>query len=202
MRDEFVGDIGDYGKYGLLRVLNRASAFRLGIVWMRTNTVATPSSRKPFDYLARPVNGDGLLSACDPELYGILKSLVGAGRQTIANLEASHALPAGTTYFGDLLDFGGMPAVGKKAADDRLLFRKEWFRSALNALQATELIFFDPDNGLEIPSVKRHRADGPKYVWYDELEPFFARGKSLIVYQHADRDRSGVEGVTKRRVRD
>ena len=31
MHDDFVGDIGDYSKYGLLRALNQVGGFRLGI---------------------------------------------------------------------------------------------------------------------------------------------------------------------------
>ncbi|MBF8267549.1 MAG: hypothetical protein HW388_1057, partial [Dehalococcoidia bacterium] len=130
------------------------------------------------------------LCDCDSELKQILKSRVDDGKQTIADLQASHALPAGTTYFDKLLDFGGMPAVGKKALDDRLLLRRDWFSGTLDALQDTELVFFDPDTGMEIPSMKRHRADGPKYVWYDELKPFFGRGQSLVVYQHGDHSKA------------
>ena len=128
MNDDFVGDIGDYSKYGLLRALNQVGGFRLGIVWMKTNTIAR-QSRKPikqretFKYLDTSVRGNESLSACDPKLYRILKSLVDDGMRTIAGLEASHALPAGTAYFDELLDFGCMPAVGKKALKARLLFR-------------------------------------------------------------------------------
>ena len=207
MNDDFVGDIGDYSKYGLLRALNQVGGFRLGIVWMKTKAIAR-HSRKPveqretFKYLYTSVRGNESLFARDPKLYRILKSLVDDGMRTIAGLEASHALPAGTAYFDELLDFGSMPAVGKKALKARLLFREEWFRRALNALQATELVFFDPDNGLETPSKKRHRADGPRYVWYDELEPFLDREKSLIVYQHGNREKGGAEQVIKRRACD
>ena len=201
MHDGFVGDIGDYGKYGLLRVLNREGAFRLGVVWMKTKTMAQPQG-KLTDYLSTPMRGNESLAACDSDLYQILKSLVDSDRRTISDLETHNALPANTIYFDQLLDFGSMPAFGKKARDDRLLRRKEWFRKALNALQATELVFFDPDNGLETPSKKRHRADGPRHVWYDELEPFFCRGNSLIVYQHGNRKRGGAAEVIRQRARE
>ena len=104
MNDAFVGDIGDYGKYGLLRVLTRRTHFQLGVVWMRTATI------KVFEYLER-----GELVNCDRKLYQALQPLVYSGAQTIAGLEASGALPTDTIYFDKLLDFRGMPANGKKA---------------------------------------------------------------------------------------
>tara|TARA_Y100000310_G_scaffold184473_1_gene184602 strand:- start:109 stop:474 length:366 start_codon:yes stop_codon:yes gene_type:complete len=60
-------------------------------------------------------------------------------------------------------------------------------------------VFFDPDTGLETPSTSRHTAHGPEYVWYDELEPFFLCGKSLVVYQHGNRDKGGADEAIKRR---
>jgi hypothetical protein len=114
MHDGFIGDIGDYGKYGLLRVLNREGAFPLGVVWMKTKTMAQPQG-KLTDYLSTSATGNESLAGCDPKLYGILKCLVDGERQTIADLEASHAPSADTIYFNQLLDFEGTPAVGKMA---------------------------------------------------------------------------------------
>ena len=85
----------------------------------------------------------------------------------------------------------------RRPLDDRLLFRKDWFRGAMNALQDTKLVFFYPGNGMEIQSMKAHEDGGPKYVWYDKLKPFFERGQSLVVYQHGDH--SGAEQAIKRR---
>ena len=201
MQDDFVADIGDYGKYGLLRALNRVSSFRLGIVWMKTKPLAKSSSRT-FEYFDASVKKNEALAACDPGLYRILKSLAEGGKQTIAGLEASDALPADTVYFSDLLDFRSMPPIGNEAMDSRLLYRKEWFRRALSALQDTELAFFDPDNGLGTPSKKRYRVDGPRYVWYDEFKPVLPSGKSLIVYQHGTHEKGGAERVISRRVRE
>ena len=162
MNDEFACDIGDYGKYGLLRVLKQVGGFQLGIAWMKTKTKTGTSSKLPhtFDSLDTSKKKNESLATCDPELYQILKSLVDDNKWTIADIQESGALPAGTIYFDKLLDFGGMPAVGKKAMNDRLAFRSDWFERALNCLQGTKLVFFDPDTGIEIPSMKRHRADG------------------------------------------
>jgi hypothetical protein len=79
------------------------------------------------------------------------------------------------------------------------IFRKDWYSGALKTLQETELVLFDPDNGLEIPSKTRHRAGGSKYVWYNKLEPFLHSGKSIVVYQHSNHQKGGAEEAIKRR---
>ncbi|MQG59672.1 MAG: hypothetical protein FI709_17385 [SAR202 cluster bacterium] len=114
MKDGFIGDIGDYSKYGLLRALNQVGGFRLGIVWMKTKPVAVPG-RRTVEYLNASVKRSESLSACDTKLYRILRSLVDGDYRTIARLEASNALPASTMYFDKLLDFEGIPAIGNTA---------------------------------------------------------------------------------------
>jgi hypothetical protein len=49
------------------------------------------------------------------------------------------------------------------------------------------VVFFDPDNGLEIKSVARGRKNSEKYVYLNELEAVWHRGCSLLVYQHFPR---------------
>jgi hypothetical protein len=51
---------------------------------------------------------------------------------------------------------------------------------------AADVVFVDPDNGLET-GVDRYNLKGPKFVYYDDLIPLAASGKSLIIYQHACR---------------
>ncbi len=50
-----------------------------------------------------------------------------------------------------------------------------------------DLVMFDPDNGLEVASTSRVGARGPKYVFFDELSHYVARGQTIVVYQHAAR---------------
>ncbi|MBI4250960.1 MAG: hypothetical protein HY618_00740 [Candidatus Tectomicrobia bacterium] len=56
-----------------------------------------------------------------------------------------------------------------------------------------DVVFFDPDNGLEVPSVEGHvwqkKKKGPKYVFWDEICPFWSRGQSIVVYQQMVRNR-------------
>jgi hypothetical protein len=46
------------------------------------------------------------------------------------------------------------------------------------------LIFFDPDNGIEVKSVPKGRKRSSKYIYWDEIVQAFDTGKSLLIYQH------------------
>ena len=182
MNDAYIGDIGDYGKYGLLKTLKQETGFQLGVAWMKT---ASPV----FEYLERDE-----LVACDPELYQSLRGLVRGSRRTIAGLEESKALPEDTIYFNKQFVFRG------KKAQQRL--RSEWFGEALDRLEDANLVFFDPDNGLETSLKKGSTVEGPKNVRYKELKPFYERGKSLVVYQHAERRKGGMKETIRVRTSD
>lgn len=54
-------------------------------------------------------------------------------------------------------------------------------------LADTDLVFFDPDNGIEVASVRPGRKNSSKYVYLDEIAAFYASGKSVLVYQHFPR---------------
>jgi len=186
MNDGFVGDIGDYGKYGLLRCLLPAAKIRLGVAWIKTLPRAKRSNNV-FEYLIATVNQDQSLADCDLHLYQHLRDLASTNEPTINDIQDSFVLPNDTLYYSEDLDFRDMPANGLRAKNARLQRRMEWFGDLYDRLEAADLVFFDPDTGLETPSRGRHTDEGPKYVCYDELKPFYDRGQSLIVYQHADR---------------
>jgi hypothetical protein len=64
-----------------------------------------------------------------------------------------------------------------------------------------DLVFFDPDNGIETASVgKAHRKAG-KYIFWDELGPFWARGQALLIYHHLNRTKSATAQVEELQAR-
>ena len=67
---------------------------------------------------------------------------------------------------------------------------------ALAATAACDLVFFDPDNGIETKSVPRYSPKSGKYIFWDELKTFWDRGQSLVVYHHLNRTMT-VERQTK-----
>jgi hypothetical protein len=62
--------------------------------------------------------------------------------------------------------------------------RSVYFAGAFRALAGIPLLFFDPDNGFEVPSTRIGRKLSSKYVYWAEIEEAYARGHSLVVYQY------------------
>ena len=193
MQDRYAGDVGDFGKYGLLRWLcgpdARGPALRLGVLWYRFED-ATPGDGKHVSYLEPPLAQE--FRKCDPDLFQQMLSIV-HGERSIAAVETSGALPPGTAFFGDKLAF-----ERHEPRASRELKRREWLEAGLRAVVHADLVFADPDNGLEIPSVGRLRTKGPKYVYYDDLRACWDRGQSLVVYQHITRNRTAEEQIAAR----
>jgi hypothetical protein len=65
--------------------------------------------------------------------------------------------------------------------------RKRYFADAREAFVASDLIFFDPDNGLEVPSVPPGTRNSSKYLYWSEAQAAFDRGHSILIYQHFQR---------------
>lgn len=159
MKNQYVGDIGDYTKYGLLRVLEKAQ-LSLGINWYLTD--CDSSNDGEIDgYLKKPCDTP------DKELFESLKKI--RKNRTIKAVEESGLLK-NTKFFSELL-------AGAH--------RKSWHECAIEHLRRQEVIFLDPDNGFEIKSVNPNYPEGNKYATYDEAVEYYYKNKSsVIVYQH------------------
>jgi hypothetical protein len=166
MKNQYVGDRNDYRKYGLLRALAEASALRLGVCWMLTADDGSTDGNFR-SYLSQP----GMWRGFDSVLYDGLRS--------IANTRAVSAIEA-TSLLGDAR-FAG------EIVPDRADERRSWFANAIDRLSDCPLLFFDPDNGIEVRSCPPGRRKSSKYVAWHELEQSFARGHSLVIYQHFPR---------------
>lgn len=197
MQDRYVGDVGDFGKYGLLRSLCRGdeggAPLRLGVLWYRFDgdDSTAPNDGRHTDYLSQPSRHERCLRRCDPELFDTMLNLVSNDR-SIAAVEASGALPADTEFFSEGLSFMETPP------EERDGKRRRWLKAGLRQVKEAEVVFFDPDNGLETPSNISTSPKGPKYVYYDDLQPCWERGQSLVVYHHIARNASAVQQIRGR----
>lgn len=70
---------------------------------------------------------------------------------------------------------------------DGLYERKNFFTRLLEFSKDADLIFYDPDNGLEIKSVRLGKTKSSKYVYWEEIKATFNRGSSVLIYQHYPR---------------
>jgi hypothetical protein len=185
VQDRYAGDVGDFGKLGLLRCLcgvypRSAPRLQLGILWYCVPDETHNNDGKHIGYLRSDLASNERFRCCDPELYQRLSRLIQSER-SVRKLATLGLLGANSIHFLEPLSYGDI------ARRDRANRRRSWLAAALDATRDCHLVFIDPDNGLETSSVNRLRALGPKYAYFDDLEPFIERGQSLVIYQHVNR---------------
>jgi hypothetical protein len=171
VKDQYFGDVNDYRKYGLLRSLIEGSQLRLGVCWLRTGN----DGRRDGEF-RQYLQQSERWRHYDPELYDALLRLLDPGvERTVLHAESRGLLP-GARYHHRVLSDG--------ASERRSYFAEAWHR-----LRETQLLFLDPDNGLEVQSVIYGKRTSAKYLYWHEVEEAYGRGHSLIIYQHFRRQR-------------
>jgi hypothetical protein len=170
MKDQYFGDVNDFRKYALLRSLVIPDRLRLGVCWMLTE----PDGRTDGNflaYLARPRT----YRQADPELFDWLKQVIDVehDRRT-ARIEGSALLGPASFQSSILTDCEGE--------------RSEYFSWCSTLFASSDLVFFDPDNGLETKSTLRGRKDSRKYLYWYEVSNTFTAGSSVLIYQHFIRE--------------
>lgn len=158
MQDRYVGDIGDYIKYMLLRKIEE-KGMTLSVNWY-TYTDKKENEGKDTEYLLQPER----YKAWDTILFETLKQIVGIER-TISRIERANILNA--VFYS------------KEIENDR----EKWHKNALEITKDSEVVFLDPNTGLETYT-KREEA----YVLKEELYDYYSRGQNVILYQHSRRD--------------
>ena len=190
MQNRYVGDIGDFGKYGLLRHMTGMGEtsplddpLRLGVVWYlfpgEPPEEPGKGDGKFIDYLCHPTAKERKLIECDPFLYDKLhKIVIDENDRRVVRVQESGILPSDTAYHDHSLSY-----EPRESGDSRKCRRAEWLNSALEATKEADVVFVDPDNGIAIPdNGEANQADqnhqrrtlmakeGPKYVFMDDLK--------------------------------
>lgn len=168
MKHQYIGDINDYRKYALLRAISAGGLHNICVCWMLTPSDHGADGKK-LAYLDQPER----YRNADPELFDLLvvaSSLPDWRR--LETIEASNAIP-NAIYYNDLLP-------------DNAAGRIAFMQDCRSEFADADLIFFDPDNGLEI-SISKGRKNSSKYLYLDEVAEFYGNGKSLLIYQHFPR---------------
>ena len=192
LENRYVGDVGDFGKYGLLKALCLPSKvsggynLSLGVVWYLVPD-EPGSDGKHTRYLKDSSKNLGLYRSCDPGLYDSLRDIVCGHRRRVSAIRKEGILPSGTVFYEESLTFDARPGIGLEERDRRLAYRSEWVQRALDQVTGCDLVFIDPDNGLSVDSTAKHHKRGPKYAFIDELSPYLEKGQSLVIYQHISR---------------
>lgn len=197
MRNNYVGDIGDFFKYGLLRSLSDGASdgLKLGVVWYLYEDPCKPTDGLHLDYLERKHRERFRL--CNATLYDALKGIIDGKKRHVSEIPRRRILPEGTMFFEDPLSFAEFPKGSEASIRERLQYRNGWIARAMAKTACCTHVFFDPDNGLQIDSVPRHRDKAAKFCYFDDLAPFWNRGQSLIIYQHCNRNGSVQEQIAE-----
>lgn len=182
MQNRYVGDIGDFVKYGLLNFLlenqpDKAN-IKLGINWYLVPNEKNSKDGKYTKYLESTNRFANSLQECNRTLYHRLRVIVNKQRD-VKEVERGKVLPRGTLFYNKLIQ--------EK--------RKSWHSEALKELESTDIIFLDPDNGIQTNRMALMTSTGGKahkYVLDHEIADYYKRGQSVIVYTHRSRQKESL----------
>ncbi len=180
MQNRYVGDIGDYLKLGILRALS--PGYRLGVAWWLYPDEAHNQDGRHIGYLQRP----DLWRHFDPNLFDALAKIVSSGQRDVRALETTNLLP-GAIFASDVIPIGGTIA-------GRPYMRPRWFETVRHTLEEADLVFVDPDNGLEPAGYRHGSSKAGKSILLSELRELATPGRCLIVYHHQTRRKGGHHG--------
>ncbi|MCQ6963486.1 hypothetical protein [Methanolobus chelungpuianus] len=183
MQDNYVGDIGDFGKYGMLNEIYNQSngSITLGINWYKNTKEEDNNDGKHIDYLEATFKDRASYIQCFPELYAKLKHIIQNDRRCLEEIEKNQILPENTIFYSKPIPYLA------PYYETREIERIDWFQNLLTHLMNADIIFVDPDNGIECASIKKTKIKAIKYVFKDEIKEYYLNGKSVVIYNHKNR---------------
>lgn len=170
MKNQYACDINDFKKYGLMRVITGVTKLRFIVNWMLTEDDGRTDG-KSIEYL----DNSEQWMRCDPELFAGLKKIVTDGERSVAAIKYAALIPNASYY--------------EKLVPDDKAKRMEWSADFLKIVRGSDLVFFDPDNGLQVKSKPKGRKESSKFVFWDEIGAIWNKGCSILIYQHFPRQK-------------
>ena len=166
MKNQYVGDINDYKKYSLIEIISQVLNEKILFAWMLTDYDGRNDGKK-LDYLQNKKNESQL----NPDLFEKLKSI---DKKIHGIKDVQELLGDKYNYYSETLCDG---------RDERA----KYFEALLVEAKKAGLVFFDPDNGIEVKSVECGNKNSSKYLYWDEIQQFADWGKDILIYQHFPR---------------
>lgn len=177
MQNRYVGDIGDYLKLGILRALS--PGYRLGVAWWLYPDESHNRDGRHIGYLQRPERRRHY----DRMLFDALAGIVSSNQRHVPTLEAANLLPD-ALFASEMIPTDGPLSERRRA-------RNKWFDRMKATLADADLLFVDPDNGLESSGFRHSIPRAGKSVLFSELQELARPGRCLIVYHHHTRRKGG-----------
>lgn len=194
MQDRYAGDVGDFGKFSLLKFLFGTPHDGIGVIWYLFPDESHNEDGRYTGYLESP---DFL--NCDRDLCEKL-SIVVHSKRSVEALEKARILPANTVYFSDRLNFHLQhPSQSQEDKKDRAAKRRQWLERATLAVSKCNVIFLDPDNGLQIPSCpKISQLKSGKFAYYSEVLKLTRDKDAIVIYQHLSFNGTHADQIRRR----
>ena len=169
----------------------------VGIVWYLVPDETHNSDGKHIHYLDPSAYNQERYRDCDPTLYDTLGEIVRSNKRNVSSIRNYQVLPLGTRFYEAVLNFERLDDQNPFGREHRVAGRKSWLQDALKFTAGCDIVFVDPDNGLEV-KVGPYQQRGPKYVFFNELLPYSERGQSLVIYHHLGRQGSAWDQIRER----
>lgn len=163
MKNQYFGDFGDYQKFSLLKHLRDLSKLEIIVHWMKTRDDSSNDGSK-IKYLSSV----GEWSIFEPEIFDFLTKHLAVNTRDLSLYEKSHHA-RDINFLNEYIE------------DENI--RYKLLEKIKNS--DSDLIFFDPDNGIEVKSTNSKNKH--KYVAWTDIKTAFDSGKSVLVYQHYSR---------------
>lgn len=182
MKNQYFGDVNDYRKYGLLRLLAGGGTLRIGVCWMLTpDDNSSDGGANKLRYLqTRHVHR---WRQFDKPLYDDIRHLIwDTTKDDVKKTARSVAHFDGR--------FVPQSVTWDTVLDDCPTTRQDYFITMFTEFRnrAVELVFFDPDNGLAgnvgHRSIRKGATGSCKHLFCDEVQNCVGHGFSALIYQH------------------
>jgi hypothetical protein len=172
MQHRYVGDFGDYVKLAILRALSPGRY--LGIAWWLFPDESHNGDGRHLCYLDQPQKWREF----DPSLFDSLYAIRKKGKRDIAYLE--QLLPGGTLFASEAIPSDTQPYSCRPEK------RQQWFQHVMEQLGGANLVFLDPDNGIEPCGFKSTQKKSGKSVSFTEIDCLARAGRDKFTWEVGD----------------
>ena len=167
MQNRYTGHVGDFAKYGLMRQFSGAG-FRTALAWYLFPDENHNDNGKHIAYI-----GGGEFKKCDLKLHDKMEWLVNNNQRNITTVEKSKLLRVNTQFHCKVLDLINLPSFfGKVGRQQRTKEREKWLSDCVSKTDGADIVFFDPDNGIEGSNPKPLSNKGAKFIYWSDLDWF------------------------------
>ncbi|GAX87645.1 conserved hypothetical protein [Lebetimonas natsushimae] len=180
MQNRYVGDIGDYSKFVLIKNLFNG---KCGIIWYLYPNEGHNNDGKFRNYEKFELQ--------DKEIVEIM-SYFSKHKESERSVQELEKILINNGF--DLTFFSNCIECNCKClfsnVNERLEYRKSWFDKALNKMKNCNIVFADPDNGIEVKSCPLGDVKSGKYIYFDEISKLLKNHKTVVIYQHFERSKT------------